>query len=253
LAKLSKKEQPPAGSWGSRLPGKVSTVIYSWKHLSDTGMHKKPGQQGLGATAVTATVGQVLQVWQGGQHQSSLQEEGEVAGAGDGDASSRLVHVDTTEEDLLQGLLAEEPAAAAGVPNSTAVFSASRSAAANGVVVPAEDADVLVFEENMADQQYEPGVGQDRDMAEAGEASATSDAASDGQQVAEVVSGLSSAHSLQARYSTYRLVLRTSSLEVHSHVHVFTNYPLCPPVFSVTKMLDTSRNKSVPSQLSTRS
>jgi hypothetical protein len=258
LAKLSKKEQPPAGSWESKLPSKISTLIYSWKHLSDTGMHKNLEQQGLSAAAVastaaaatTAAIGQVLQVWAGGRQQSSLQEEGEVAGAVDGDASSRLMHVDTTEEDLLQGLLAEEPpAAAAGGPSSAAAFSASRLAAANGVLVHAADADVLAFEENMAEERYEPGMmGLDHVDAgdDAGEASATSDTASDGQQMAEVVSGLSSAHSLQARYSTYRLVLRASSLEVHSHVHVFTNYPLCPPVFRVTKMLDTSRSKPVP-------
>jgi hypothetical protein len=93
----------------------------------------------------------------------------------------------------------------------------------------------LVFMDDY-DEAYEQGTNY-TEPSEGGEASAASEEAGEG--AAEVASSPGSAEqALLARHSQYRLVLRSSALEAHFHVKVFLAYPLCPPVFVVTRLLD---------------
>ncbi len=50
---------------------------------------------------------------------------------------------------------------------------------------------------------------------------------------------------LQAQVSVYRLALRSAVLEAHFTVRIYSCYPLCPPVFTTTKLLDVSRNMPI--------
>jgi hypothetical protein len=180
--------------------------------------------------------------------QGSVAEEGEVAGGGgDGlDTTSRSVHGET-EEDLLQGLLVDEGAAAVtGLEASAARAVATAVAPANAAGVRQGDVggdyDTLMLDEGelvfMEDYEeaYEQG-NSFKEPSDAGEASAASEEAAEG--AAEVASACGNAEqALLARHSLYRLVLRSSALEAHFHVKVFMAYPLCPPVFVVTRLLD---------------
>lgn len=252
LEKLARKEQPPS-SFDVKVLTKINTVIHNWRHISDTGMAVKQIEQlpGPGRTSPMHTA-QLWQIQAAAPAGGSAHEEGEVAGAvvDGGDATSHLQHIDTAEEDLLQGLLAEDAAggaAAAGV-DAAAVKAAARAARA---VRAAEGGDAAAAAAGGASAMYDEGLEQgygDEGYLELSEASEASDAAAvDDTATADLAvnsAGSSSVCAVMARYSLYRLVLRSPNMEAHFHAKVFLNYPLCPPVFAVTKLLDT-KSKSL--------
>jgi hypothetical protein len=255
LEQLAAKEQP-ACSLAARYPAAIRTYIHSWKHLSDVGVQLLGAQEQLALEAAAAA--SQLPAWRpGGQQQLSLQEEGEVEGEGEGaDTTSLLLPGETADEDLLQGLLEddkmagwdEEPAdqgyqgqqqqgeAGRGGHQQQGQQAAAAAAAEAGAGAGAgaggynglgdEEFGELLAEEVSMGSELLPGEG-----------------GGDGGGLGASGPG----RALQAAHSLYRLVLRTTALEVHLHVKVFFSYPLCPPVFSVTKMLDTSsRGDAVP-------
>ncbi|WIA38614.1 hypothetical protein OEZ86_001924 [Tetradesmus obliquus] len=247
LEQLAQKKLPPS-CWDSKVLTKVSSFIHKWQHMGDAGsavggaasLMGSLGRQG-GATGSAGQ--QQQQGWQSLQ-QGSVQEEGEVAGGGgEGmDATSRLAAAET-EEDLLQGLLADEGAASlTGVQASTARAIAAAANQPRGVggdggddALMLDEGELLLLEDY--DEAYEQGAGGYKEPSEAGEASAASEEAGEGgAEVASAQGGTQQA--LLARHSLYRLVLRSSALEAHFHVKVFLAYPLCPPVFVVTRLLD---------------
>lgn len=242
LEKLSNvsNKQLPHSSWDSKVLAKVDAFVYSFKQVGDAGVATKQlDQQQLQRSAFPVAAQQAMQVWQ--PMAASAAEEGEVAGAADGmETTSRLVHRDTTDEDLLQGLLVEE---AAGPAAGEAAAMAGGAAAGAGPAVGGNAADELMLDEGaLIDYELAYDQGEYQEHSE-GEASAASDedaAKADAASAAEEASS-SAAQRLQARHCLYRLVLRSGPLEVHFHVKVFLNYPLFPPVFAVTKLLDTSK------------
>jgi hypothetical protein len=171
-----------------------------------------------------------------------VQEEGEVAGAGDAlDTTSRMVHGET-EEDLLQGLLADDGAATMTGLQASAARAVSTAVApfADAAIEAAREGDALMLDEGEVvfvedyEDAYEQGY---KEASDVGEASAASEEAGGGAtEVATASNGTEQA--LLARHSLYRLVLRSSALEAHFHVKVFLAYPLCPPVFAATRLLD---------------
>lgn len=199
-----------------------------------------------------------MPAWQPVQ-QLSLQEEGEVADGGD--ITSQLLPGETAEEDILQGLLDDERAGTGGGAEAAGEAGTERDKQQR-----AEGQQQM--EEGQQEQQQQgpeaaalqdqqqlqsAGAG-DTAMLEDGlshmltEASAGSELLP-GEAGADTATGGSSGpeRALLASHSLYRLVLKAPALEVHLHAKVYYHYPLCPPVFNVTKMLDTSsRSDPVP-------
>lgn len=179
----------------------------------------------------------------------SAEEEGEVgAAAVDGaDATSHLQHIDTAEEDLLQGLLMEDPAAAvadtAAVKAAALAARSARAAEAGAVAASRADAGAALYDERLEQQDnWDDAYLQLSEASEVSDVAAGDDTATAADRGSN--GGSSSVCAVMARYSLYRLVLRSPNMEAHFHVKVFLNYPLCPPLFVVTKLLDT-KSKSV--------
>jgi hypothetical protein len=193
--------------------------------------------------------------WQPQAQQHSIQEEGEVAGDA-GDFSSLLLPGDTAEEDLLQGLLDDDRAMNGTGTNAAAAAAATAKAEADG-----DKQQQGEQQQQTAQQQQDGGdegvVADDQHMQATGaddlvgvedglshmlpEASVGSELLPGEGQADPAAAGSSGQErALQASYSLYRLVLKAPALEVHLHAKVYYSYPLCPPVFNVTKMLDTS-------------
>ncbi|KAF6262857.1 Fms-interacting protein-domain-containing protein [Scenedesmus sp. NREL 46B-D3] len=119
-------------------------------------------------------------------------------------------------------------------PSASAAGERQREVGGDDDALMLDEGEVVFMEEY--EEAYEQGTSY-KAASEAGEASAVSEEA--GQGAAEVASAADSAEqTLLARHSMYRLVLRSSALEAHCHVKVFLAYPLCPPVFVVTRLLD---------------
>jgi hypothetical protein len=210
---------------------KVGSFIHKWQHIGDAGSAVGGHANLIGSVGRQGGMVSAGQPgWQSLQ-QGSVQEEGEVAGAGDAiDTTSRMVHGET-EEDLLQGLLAEEGAATLTGLQAVAADAVNKVGGEGDAIML--DEGELVFMEDY-EEAYEQGY---KEASDAGEASAASEEAGGGAaEVASATSGTEQA--LLARHSLYRLVLRSSALEAHFHVKVFLAYPLCPPVFAATRLLD---------------
>lgn len=228
LEQLALKEQPTC-SPSAKVLGKINTYIHSWKHMSDVGVLQ--GGQLMQAT-VDAGPGDAP-IWQPLQVQS-IQEEGEVADGAD--SMPQLQHVATAEDDLLQGLLDDDRAATAEVDGMVH----------DGQQHPAQEQQQRVEASMLADgdlQALEAG-GEFGD----GYRDACTDVSAGsellpGEDAADAaLSGSSGAdRTLMVSYSLYRLVLKAPAVEVHFHVRVYYNYPLCPPVFTITKMVDATQ------------
>lgn len=187
--------------------------------------------------------------WQQQVQQHSIQEEGEVAGDGvDGVTSHLLLHGDTAEEDLLQGLLDDDRGAGGAAGGGGPEEQQAGGTRGNN------NRQLLLLEHGEAGEVAEAGEVQLEDGAAADayidaddgsmglypEASGGSEVVGDADDAAG--GGASGAgRRLVASHSLYRLVLKAPALEVHFHVKVYYNYPLCPPLFTVTKMLDASQ------------
>jgi hypothetical protein len=220
---------------------KINTDITAWKHLGDVGMQ----QQAAPLFGQAAARPQALAAWGQAGQAVSIAEEGEVAGeGGGGEEVSQLQHGDTAEEVLLMGLLDDARPAQqeSGGPDGA-------PAAAPGA------AEVLLLEPGEAG--YEEGEHLEEavaDMEAEGEPSAPDSElllAVEGEGAPGGSSGDSASaggRALLASHSLYRLVCRAGALEVQLHVMVFHSYPLCPPVFQVTKLLDL-RPKDAPTPL----
>lgn len=240
LEQLALKEQP-ACSLLSKIPGSLKTYIHSWKHLSDVGVQLQAARELMQLEAEAAGR---MPAWQPVQ-QLSIQEEGEVA---DGDISSHLLPGETADEELLQGLLEDDRAANGAEPGADgdkqlelvqqqqqrrgeegAALEERQDQGAGGAEEYAgmDDGLGLLLAEASAGSELLPGEG-------------GADAAAAGSSGPE--------RTVRASHSLYRLVLKAPALEVHLHGKVYYNYPLCPPVFAVTKMLDTS-SRSDPTPL----
>jgi hypothetical protein len=249
---LASKEQP-ACSLGAKYLAAIRTYIHSWKHLSDVGVQLLGAQEQLQLEA--AATRSHVPAWRPGQQQLSIQEEGEVEGEGEGaDTTSLLLPGETADEDLLQGLLeddrmggGEEPQEQQGAQgmqqqgeaghggNAQQGQQARAAQAENGT--GAGDGD---GEYNGLQDEFGELLAEEASM---GSELLTGEGGGDGGGLGASGPG----RTLQAAHSLYRLVLRATALEVHLHVKLFYSYPLCPPVFSVTKMLDTSsRGDAVP-------
>jgi hypothetical protein len=240
---LALKEQP-ACSLLSKIPGSLKTYIHSWKHLSDMGVQLQAARELMQLEAEAAGR---MPAWQPAQ-QLSIQEEGEVADGGD--ITSYLLPGETADAELLQGLLEDDRAANGAEPGADGDKQLAlvqqqqqqlhmgeegeapeerQSQGAGGAEEYAgmDDGLGLLLTEPSAGSELLPGEG-------------GADAAAAGSGGPE--------RALRASHSLYRLVLKAPALEVHLHGKVYYNYPLCPPVFAVTKMLDTS-SRSDPTPL----
>lgn len=249
LDKLTRKEQPPS-SLDIKLLTKVSTSIHTWRHISDTGAAVKQ----VAKLPAPAGASPRTQVWQqtAVAAAASLQEDGEVAAdmADIADATSGLQHIDTADEDLLQGLLAEDGPGTGASEVAALKVAALAARSVRMAEQRSEDATAAVVER--VSVMYDEGLEQDygdEGYLELSEVSEVSDVVPGDVTAATDILGVSSASSVRAvmaRYSLYRLVLRSPGIEAHLHVKVFMNYPLCPPVFSVTKLLDTKSKSTGP-------
>jgi hypothetical protein len=237
LEQLAQKKLPPS-CWDSKVLTKVNSFIHKWQHIGDAGSAVGGHASLIGSVGGQREMGSAGQPGWLSLQQGSVQEEGEVAAVGDAmDTTSRMVHGET-EEDLLQGLLVDEGTAALTGLQAGAARAVSAAVTPANKVGGAVDALMLDEGEVVFMEDYEEAYEQDyKETSEAGEASAASEAVGGGApEVASATSG--SEQALLARHSLYRLVLRSSALEAHFHVKVFLAYPLCPPVFTVTRMLD---------------
>lgn len=213
--------------------GKLSTYIHSWKLLADTGVQQ-------GQLLQLETSSRDTRVWQPVQH--NIQEEGEVAGDG-ADIASCLLHGDTAEEDLLQGLLEDDRAVHAG----SAVDAGSTpddQQQQQQMQRQDRDAPVLLDDGMQVEAAADDFAGQEdsyRDLHAAPSGGSELLPGDDDAPTTAGGAGSGVGQALLASHSLYRLVLKAPALEVHFHVKVFYNYPLCPPVFAVTKMLDASQ------------
>lgn len=242
LEQLARKEQP-ACSLVAKIPNQIKTYIHSWKHLSDVGVQLQGGSAPARQQLEAEAAGRMQPAWQPGQQQHSIQEEGEVAGDG-GDITSQLLPGETAEEDLLQGLLEDDraggsltgegPGGDGDKQPQLLLLQGGQEAAAAAAEGAAAAGDYADLDPDFRDLLTEASAGSDLMPGEGGVDAAT--ATSSGPERA-----------LTASHSLYRLVLKAPALEVHLHAKVFYNYPLVPPVFGVTKMLDTSsRSDPVP-------
>lgn len=233
LEHLALKEQP-ACSLLSKIPGSLKTYIHSWKHLSDVGVQLQAARELMQLEAEAA--GQRMPAWQ--PVQLSIQEEGEVE---DGDISSHLLPGETADEELLQGLLEDDRAPNGAEPGAGGVKQQQHGRGE-------EDA-ALEERQGQGGGGAEEYAGMDDGLgALLAEASAGSELLpGEGGADAAATGSSGPERAVRASHSLYRLVLKAPALEVHLHGKVYYHYPLCPPVFAVTKMLDTSsRSDPVP-------
>jgi hypothetical protein len=232
LDQLAKKEQPPCNLVG-KIPNQIKTYIHSWKHLSDVGVQLQAARQQLEADVTR------LPAWQPQQH--SMQEEGEVAGEGDGDGDALMLLLpgETADEELLQGLLEDDRGGSSAgdkQPGDDGKQAQMLVLQQNGAL-PADDAQL---QDAAAAAEYAGADNEFKDMlAEASGGSELMQGEGGGDAATATSSG-GAERALQASHSLYRLVLKAPAMEVHLHAKVYYNYPLVPPMFSVTKMLDTS-------------
>ena len=212
---LANRQQPltAAEPW---LAGQaVTTAIHSWRQLGEASSISVAPLQGSSGAEGTYASASALQAWQTVQH-GSTQEEGEVEAAVDGLEllPPRLMHGDTAEEDLLQGLLLDEAAGDAD-----------------------EQGEVLVATINAEGQ-----IDLDTTRSRSPSVPLLDDSSAQIRRSTATAGSTGGPQPLQARHSVYRLVLRNAAYEAHFQVSVFLCYPLCPPVFAVTKLVDMSRN-----------